>query len=156
MRFFIFLNSLDFNPRSREGSDKHTHDTESNNDISIHAPAKGATHTGQKVMLLSFISIHAPAKGATGFRCPPRRCLSYFNPRSREGSDANSLKSMANIANFNPRSREGSDRTDSKTQMEYLNFNPRSREGSDNRSAGMSSRTKNFNPRSREGSDYKD
>ena len=54
-----------FNPRSREGSDKAGLTQQQIADISIHAPAKGATnsslfHTGQ-----FGISIHAPAKGAT-------------------------------------------------------------------------------------------
>ena len=34
------------------------------------------------------ISIHAPAKGATALRRPTLSAMCYFNPRSREGSDA--------------------------------------------------------------------
>ena len=78
--------------------------------ISIHAPAKGATPQQLNNIYKKKISIHAPAKGATDFRVPssgmeqkfqstlPRRerrsppkmlshTFSYFNPRSREGSD---------------------------------------------------------------------
>ena len=78
----------DFNPRSREGSDKNMTRETAVIEISIHAPAKGATvHTrkgsalhrnfnprsregsdaaGTSVMLeVPTISIHAPAKGAT-------------------------------------------------------------------------------------------
>ena len=33
--------------------------------ISIHAPAKGATHGVTQQYLIASISIHAPAKGAT-------------------------------------------------------------------------------------------
>ena len=33
--------------------------------ISIHAPVKGATHNGRRVILDTCISIHAPVKGAT-------------------------------------------------------------------------------------------
>ena len=77
--------------------------------ISIHAPAKGATQIGLYPIKNRIISIHAPAKGATGSRPTAsivtvefqstlprrerpqrRRCKgvsSYFNPRSREGSD---------------------------------------------------------------------
>ena len=55
----------DFNPRSREGSDvKLVHVTDPT-DISIHAPAKGATEYG-----------------VGGIACERN-----FNPRSREGSD---------------------------------------------------------------------
>ena len=58
---------LDFNPRSREGSDSMV------------------LHVGIRMFS---ISIHAPARGATihmTFLAPKYR---YFNPRSREGSDA--------------------------------------------------------------------
>ena len=55
-----------FNPRSREGSDVA---------LSVSAAMRE-------------ISIHAPAKGATARRRMMCRCVSNFNPRSREGSDA--------------------------------------------------------------------
>ena len=126
-----------FNPRSREGSDRSR-----GSDsialcpfmvgvISIHAPAKGATIHPNKDMIDIVISIHAPAKGATvraGCICLHS---AYFNPRSREGSDNTvhfviafciiSIHAPAkgatlrifhlfcNSQNFNPRSREGSD-----------------------------------------------
>ena len=35
--------------------------------ISIHAPAKGATHFSRRIDVLFKISIHAPAKGATKY-----------------------------------------------------------------------------------------
>ena len=126
--FFYFRN---FNPRSREGSDKIKSGCEKNLfDISIHAPAKGATIITIIVLIGYKISIHAPAKGATSnyfhflyrflFQSTlprrERRVISVrinmtinFNPRSREGSD-NSFKYHRQIThNFNPRSREGSD-----------------------------------------------
>ena len=55
------------------------------------------------------VSIHAPAKGAT---VPVRlRVLRFisFNPRSREGSDMLPKGSADYRQRFNPRSREGSD-----------------------------------------------
>ena len=54
-----------FNPRSRDGSD------------------------GFPLLqyLLTYITIHAPAKGATHFPLCPSVHSHYFNPRSREGSD---------------------------------------------------------------------
>ena len=80
--------AIDFNPRSREGSDLrvpaayHLHDNfnprsrEGSDDalgvasfllglISIHAPAKGATSELPPLFGNILISIHAPAKGAT-------------------------------------------------------------------------------------------
>ena len=76
-----------FNPRSREGSDG----------------------TDLVLYLACNISIHAPAKGATYPPFGGLKAEEHFNPRSREGSDAIMSTSAATIANFNPRSREGSD-----------------------------------------------
>ena len=55
--------------------------------ISIHAPAKGATITFRRIKMQNIISIHAPAKGATGTVAFLTWMLMDFNPRSREGSD---------------------------------------------------------------------
>ena len=55
-----------FNPRSREGSDEKLGDDDLNGEISIHAPARGATLESLVERLAPFrISIHAPARGAT-------------------------------------------------------------------------------------------
>ena len=77
---------FDFNPRSREGSDLLTADRQAQ-------PLQ--------------ISIHAPAKGATTLPLPP--IYGNFNPRSREGSDQLSPTYNTDHIDFNPRSREGSD-----------------------------------------------
>ena len=56
----------DFNPRSREGSDKYFILLIHIFVISIHAPAKGATKKQVAIYgAIKKISIHAPAKGAT-------------------------------------------------------------------------------------------
>ena len=58
--------TFDFNPRSREGSDRDGFFADrSAPNISIHAPAKGATHGRMCFSVIIRISIHAPAKGAT-------------------------------------------------------------------------------------------
>ncbi len=57
---------LNFNPRSREGSDDQLDSIKEVMDkISIHAPAKGATRNSSMYYKDNKISIHAPAKGAT-------------------------------------------------------------------------------------------
>ena len=57
---------MDFNPRSREGSDDIVRDSYIYADISIHAPAKGANRANHIKYINAYnISIHAPAKGAT-------------------------------------------------------------------------------------------
>ena len=57
----------------------------------------------------SCISIHAPAKGATHTRAAIGAWTANFNPRSREGSDTRCSRRAVSQFNFNPRSREGSD-----------------------------------------------
>ncbi len=121
-----------FNPRSREGSDRHLREMANRITISIHAPARGATICESGQYLLMIISIHAPARGATRGRnvwikkierfqstlprgerrCPrsqPHYATLNFNPRSREGSDWRQATCKAIQKHFNPRSREGSD-----------------------------------------------
>ena len=60
---------------------------------------------------VEIISIHAPVKGATRIICSSFSIASYFNPRSREGSDFKTPFLFFIGRNFNPRSREGSDLT---------------------------------------------
>ena len=132
MRSGICSETTNFNPRSREGSDSAIRETCGSYNISIHAPAKGATLSTADVAYFAPISIHAPAKGATAVPQFPIFHLHYFNPRSREGSDRavllilqhqtisihapakgatdDAVKAAVDAENFNPRSREGSDR----------------------------------------------
>ena len=56
-----------FNPRSREGSDENRMYSLRETDISIHAPARGATRADAVRQINADISIHAPARGATAF-----------------------------------------------------------------------------------------
>ena len=79
--------NTNFNPRSREGSDKLVFAVTNPSNISIHAPAKGATAVPIGKIIV---------------------CI-YFNPRSREGSDTRPCAPQHGSRYFNPRSREGSD-----------------------------------------------
>ena len=65
--------------------------------VSIHAPAKGATGCCQ--MIVWDVSIHAPAKGATGVAgdIPSTQC---FNPRPREGGDGRPVQDIPTISMF--------------------------------------------------------
>ena len=99
--------------------------------ISIHAPAKGATLIISCSLQAGCISIHAPAKGATQTQAGLVLLSTYFNPRSREGSDVLSSVALTAVYNFNPRSREGSDCLQNVKTQYLSHFNPRSREGSD-------------------------
>ena len=81
--------SVNFNPRSREGSDGICSSVYNLLCISIHAPARGATIPPSNSSFISAISIHAPARGATSIICISTTASKHFNPRSREGSDCN-------------------------------------------------------------------
>ena len=58
-------NVISFNPRSRMGSDGDLSHECWSCQVSIHAPAWGATHELFRAFFLSCVSIHAPAWGAT-------------------------------------------------------------------------------------------
>ena len=77
------------------------------------------------------ISIHAPVKGATSFDEKSQYGNYDFNPRPREGRDANPHLHMLHLLDFNPRPREGSDLHEFGSRDHLQNFNPRPREGSD-------------------------
>ena len=102
----------------------------------------------------NYISIHAPARGATVSLTVWDQSSGHFNPRSREGSDTGIRYKNANHLDFNPRSREGSDHARQNLLpvripisihapargatilfqnylISHVHFNPRSREGSD-------------------------
>ena len=57
-------------------------------DISIHAPARGATHHSFRRRAVQIISIHAPARGATHTSSLALLLPPDFNPRPREGGDS--------------------------------------------------------------------
>ncbi len=100
-----------FNPRSRVGSDWQNYPlnpphklfqstlprgerrplqerSENHENVSIHAPAWGATYKPMQSNADFLVSIHAPAWGATCRTASGEPYLSSFNPRSRVGSDS--------------------------------------------------------------------
>ena len=160
-------------PPRRERHREHQ-ETRSAHQISIHAPAKGATGFLLGGHGFHGISIHAPAKGATE-RGGYGGNRGYFNPRSREGSDQRTVHCYHPWHNFNPRSREGSD--DLQTagvpiNVAFQSTLPRRERRAQNRvscrlhkfqstlprrerhvPAVLCTAQRYFNPRSREGSD---
>ena len=130
--YYFQTQNLNFNPRTREGCD-HLQCLRSKHDyyfnprtregcdmvvggimlpyfkISIHAPAKGATHGLTNAHLQHQISIHAPAKGATGQQRHRGDENVHFNPRTREGCDSHRVGIYKKSIYFNPRTREGCD-----------------------------------------------
>ena len=105
----IVKRKTNFNPRSREGSDKKVVAIRWNdNRFQSTLPRRerlevftrhtqkmhfnprsreGSDASANVVINVYVISIHAPAKGATGHKVTLVICPEDFNPRSREGSD---------------------------------------------------------------------
>ena len=100
-----------FNPRAREGRDLIRGQFHIRRDVSIHAPARGATplrfawyqssvvsihapargatkETRPRLQAWEVVSIHAPARGATCFLACFGLFFMCFNPRAREGRDS--------------------------------------------------------------------
>ena len=98
-----------FNPRAREGRDERFADFSHFGDLSIHAPARGATSLIAEFIGKILLSIHAPARGATGQENGLRAGERAFNPRAREGRDIGKRLLLSKWSTFNPRAREGRD-----------------------------------------------
>src|ERR1700677_1818108 len=77
--------------------------------VSIHAPAWGATLQRRRGRQAEIVSIHAPAWGATRRRPDTSIARRGFDPRSRMGSDQGQDAGPARLESFDPRSRMGSD-----------------------------------------------
>ena len=82
----------DFNPRSREGSDVSCRFTNIA-DVAFQSTLPRGERQGFSGVIdyFNIISIHAPARGATITGHHAESSLYYFNPRSREGSDAETV-----------------------------------------------------------------
>ena len=129
LRILSFF-TLDFNPRSREGSDTTTWARVLAYQISIHAPARGATDFVFCLGLCVVISIHAPARGATGagdIRAP-RQYISIHAPARGATRIPAAFTRLRGFQSTLPR---GERPTCWWNTRKGTNFNPRSREGSD-------------------------
>ena len=98
-----------FNPRAREGRDQVGCARLSQSDVSIHAPARGATKQAGVEREIVGVSIHAPARGATSSGSAFNSLARCFNPRAREGRDGGRRNRRRPLESFNPRAREGRD-----------------------------------------------
>ena len=106
----LCFDSEHFNPRSREGSDMVNGAGRLRVKISIHAPARGATHVATNLTNGAKISIHAPARGATIYTGGLAK-VTLFQSTLPRGERRGVTVSNPQVINFNPRSREGSDTT---------------------------------------------
>ncbi len=122
-----------FNPRAREGRDAGERDEPGAGEVSIHAPARGATLFGDGGGLAELVSIHAPARGATRRRRPRKPSWLRFNPRAREGRDvAAPVSEQHEPVSIHAPARGATFATSTVPTLSF-SFNPRAREGRDNR-----------------------
>ncbi len=101
-------------------------------EVSIHAPAGGATRDTLAVYLVKPVSIHAPAGGATQTILPleGKDCVSIHAPAG--GATGPKLDNSSSIRSFNPRARRGRDhRLSGSNACWRASFNPRARRGRD-------------------------
>ena len=99
-------------------------------DVSIHAPAWGATRIEVFPLRKAVVSIHAPAWGATKSMI----CLSIrmmFQSTHPHGVRQTLLVQGRHLLCFNPRTRMGCDTGRSSSIAVGLGFNPRTRMGCD-------------------------
>ena len=121
-----------FYPRSRKGSDfLRSRQVHNCNDISIHAPARGATQANGAAVAAKIFLSTLPQGERPGPGPGPPGSRRNFYPRSRKGSDKTSFTLPPLAVYFYPRSRKGSDDTGSSLLFDNLHFYPRSRKGSD-------------------------
>ena len=85
---FSTLYPSDFNPRSRKGSDQIERMEPTDLMISIHAPARGATYRRMSCALLNQFQSTLPQGERRLIFKYLSHSFSYFNPRSRKGSDS--------------------------------------------------------------------
>ena len=121
------------------------------------------------------VSIHAPARGATRTAIGVHGVRGRFNPRARTGRDTPTSAALSMMACFNPRARTGRDmvcrmQVSSLTRFQSTRphgarpgtappsrpcpcFNPRARTGRDRPKSQPRRQRRSFNPRARTGRD---
>ena len=163
-----------FNPRSRMGSDPLDHHHIRQQQISIHAPAWGATRLPDDLFHQIPISIHAPAWGATlgiqssgtekkiSIHAPawgatlaatPRTFHDLFQSTLPHGERHSWPMARTTRSDFNPRSRMGSDRARRIALSNEDQFQSTLPHGERLATLDSPSVANDFNPRSRMGSD---
>ena len=81
------LQNVSFDPRARMGRDDYHWQADACYDVSIHAPAWGATGAAHRIDAFEEVSIHAPAWGATSAEQSECARFDCFDPRARMGRD---------------------------------------------------------------------
>ena len=124
----------DFNPRSREGSDFVGNIGKKGFGLfQSTLPRRERRIITTIAVAIQNISIHAPAKGATVPLSVGFPHLPNFNPRSREGSDQILIPTYPRKGKFQSTLPRRERRWLYGHRQLYFYFNPRSREGSDSK-----------------------
>ena len=127
-------------------------------EVSIHAPARGATRQTNSCNAIDrrqFRSTLPHGERPNASPSASGASIACFDPRSRTGSDHRRCALCSTLlGGFNPRSRTGSDTSgDIASALRECCFDPRSRTGSDSASQALAGFCASFDPRSRTGSD---
>ena len=142
-----------FNPRAREGRDTITSLVQQRQCCFNPRAREGRDHSDQVQLQGWQVSIHAPARGAT---CRLQIYASYrpcFNPRAREGRDYYAACKIIKLPKFQSTRPRGARRNSFGSGMQPISFNPRAREGRDTHHLFDRAIAASFNPRAREGRD---
>ena len=110
-----------FNPRARAGRDNCASYSCRHTVVSIHAPARGATHSCPICGHRWVVSIHAPARGATNARQGFSDMLKFQSTRPR-GARLPRRVFQPRPARFNPRARAGRDTPGEGAGRELVGF----------------------------------
>ena len=121
-------------------------------DVSIHAPARGATRPGLWHRSASWFQ-STPPRGGRPLGMAMLLHRSCFNPRPRAGGDDQTARLYGEIISFNPRPRAGGDVRLSMILTFDFSFNPRPRAGGDSAAGVNTIGVIGFNPRPRAGGD---
>ena len=112
------------------GCDKQFSDLIPPKDVSIHAPAWGATYVKRRLCRnLRFQSTHPHGVRQTDYVFQTNTM--GFNPRTRMGCDFDKIRNRVNMVSFNPRTRMGCDCFRRYLILNQGGFNPRTRMGCD-------------------------
>ena len=145
---------VSFNPRARGGRDE-------SDDCSILVCSKfqstrprGARRLGVNGdNIIPNVSIHAPAGGATWHGLRGLIIISSFNPRARGGRDVEMRKTLSALRGFNPRARGGRDKKpDYQIEIDKVSIHAPAG-GATTELPAASNNMSSFNPRARGGRD---
>ena len=103
------LRSWSFNPRPRVGGDQFCGFFSGHRQVSIHAPAWGATVVKERPFMRGDGFNPRPRVGGDLLLASSAACIACFNPRPRVGGDIAVSIAMAHHGGFNPRPRVGGD-----------------------------------------------